>query len=96
MRSAARIATAVVMAITAGCTTTRPQPITTSSCPEIPPEIWAAGDLPDGLPDDPAAAVLAMYRAWAEARAALAQTRAILDAATPAAGPAPRSAVRAP
>jgi len=41
------------------------------ACPVIDGSLFAAGELPDGLPDDPADAVLALLRCCLEARQAL-------------------------
>lgn len=62
----------------AACTTAPPPP-----CDIVPGELWAAGELPDGLPNDPADAIFTLYRGWSEARQALATIRSILDGSQP-------------
>lgn len=69
------------MSVLAGCAAvpTAPPPAVLTSCDVVPGELWAAGELPDGLPAEPGDAVLSLYRAWSEARAALATVRAIVE-----------------
>lgn len=63
----------------AACATEPREPLVQlSACPVVPGELWTAGELPDGLPTDPADAVLTLYRAWVEARAALVRAQRIL------------------
>jgi hypothetical protein len=50
-----------------------------SACPVVDGSLWQAGALPDGLPADPADAVLALWRAYLERGAALDAIRQQLE-----------------
>jgi len=49
------------------------------ACPVVDGSLFDAGALPDGLPSDPAEAVLALYRCCVEARRALELVRKQLE-----------------